>query len=256
MNKWRKKRAGACFKATRSCEMNLAILAFATTAASREPASNSRIFSTAFIERSVSWFRDRRRRSVACTKAAESCELNLVISIARHYDVNKRLKISKASPFKAVIASAEASARKLPFAESPWSLRYEVGRLGVAFHHLPRRGQATLLDGRLSLQANAHLSSFSLGFFEPKGKEAGISSPRSRKQPTVWTVRVTPDSDIYRVSVSTATRDFPRAARHGFFLDFLNREQLFDCARVFHIMNLTSPKLRLYSRQLPPDGAL
>jgi len=157
--------------------MKLAILAFATTAASREPASNSRIFSTAFIARSVSWFRDRRRRSVACTKAAESCELNLVISIARHYDVNKRLKISKASPFKTVIASAEASAPKTSFAESPWSLRYKVGRLGVAFHHLPRRGQATLLDERLSLQANAHCPLF-LGFFEPKRKGAAISPPK------------------------------------------------------------------------------
>ena len=81
-----------------------------------------------------------------------------------------------------------------------------------------------------------------LGFFEPKGKEAGISSPRSRKQPTVWTVRVTPDSDIDRVSVSTATRDFPRAARHGFFLDFLNREQLFDSTRGFPHHELDIPQ--------------
>lgn len=40
------------------------------------------------------------------------------------------------------------------------------------------------------------------------------------------------------------------------FLDFVNREQLFDGARVFHTMNLTSAKLRLYSGHLPPDGAL
>ena len=74
--------------------------------------------------------------------------------------------------------------------------------------HPPGGGQVTLLEKSLSLEASTHLSIF-LGFFEPKGKEAGISAPRSRKQPTIWTVRVTPDSAIYSVSVSTATRDFP-----------------------------------------------
>jgi CheY-like chemotaxis protein len=43
---------------------------------------------------------------------------------------------------------------------------------------------------------------------------------------------------------------FPVTRRQEFFLDFLNREQLFGCARVFHTMNLTSPKLPSYSGQI------
>ena len=102
-------------KAKRSRGPNLTILAFASRTASREPASSSRIFSTAFLARSVNWTRDRRRCSVACSKATKRSELNLVTSIKRHYELNKRLRISRASPIKAVNASAKASASRSSF---------------------------------------------------------------------------------------------------------------------------------------------
>jgi hypothetical protein len=53
---------------------------------------------------------------------------------------------------------------------------------------------------------------FSLGFFEPKRKGLLSLRPKSTAAPTVRTVWVTPDSDIYSVPLPPATRDSPRVS--------------------------------------------
>ena len=89
--------------------------------------------------------------------------------------------------------------RELP--ESPWSSRFEVGRLGFAFHHLPWRGQAALLEETSKLGGEYPFVLFLSGSWNRRRKWAAASPPKSRQQPNRSN-----SFGLLPISVFTATR--------------------------------------------------
>jgi hypothetical protein len=97
-----------CSDALESCDLNLVILPFVATIASREPASNFRKsfsfarsashnlrgLSAAVLPSLVRVFCASRRYTVTCSDALESCDLNLVISIARADEIRSESRKS------------------------------------------------------------------------------------------------------------------------------------------------------------------
>jgi len=87
----------SCSDTRKSCDLNVVILSFVTTIASRERASNFRKsfslvrstsrnlrgLSATLLPRLVSAFCANRRCTVTCSGTRKSCDLNLMISIAR-----------------------------------------------------------------------------------------------------------------------------------------------------------------------------
>src|SRR5580765_358606 len=99
--------------------------------------------------------------------------------------------------------------RELPFAQSPWSLRYEVGRLGFAYHPLPWRGRPHSSRSVLACR-RIPICLLPLRFFKPKRKGATIAPPKKSTAARPFEQdQVTPDSGIYSVPIPTATRDSP-----------------------------------------------